>query len=157
MHQRIESWSFFSQWLAIQRRQKRGKKAFGLTTSESSPRCSGSRGFSSVICCSFIPAILDSNLQSPWQQNDKNTHTYKLAFWSQHEDYILHLVSIEGKCKAVTNSNYECRAQLWKIASHGANFKMAQGKIMKRLNYEWIIWPLQFHHCKILQTSTFFE
>lgn len=45
-----------------------------LTVSESGPRCSGSRGFSSVICCSFIPAILDSNLQLPWQQA-QNTHT----------------------------------------------------------------------------------
>lgn len=49
-----------------------------LTMSESPPRCSGSRGFSSVICCSFIPAILASNLQSPWQQNTHtaDTHTH---------------------------------------------------------------------------------
>lgn len=38
-------------------------KADGLTMSESTPLCSGSRGFSSVNCCSLIPAILDSNLQ----------------------------------------------------------------------------------------------
>lgn len=48
----------------------------GLTVSESGPRCSGSRGFSSVICCSFIPAILDSNLQSPWQQA-QNAHRHR--------------------------------------------------------------------------------
>lgn len=48
----------------------------GLTVSESGPRCSGSRGFPSVICCSFIPAILDSNLQSPWQQA-QNAHRHR--------------------------------------------------------------------------------
>lgn len=53
------------------------EKVFELTASESSPLCSGSRGFSSVICCSFMPAILDSNLQSPWQQRTEiYTHTH---------------------------------------------------------------------------------
>lgn len=42
--------------------------------SESTPLCSGSRGFSSVNCCSLIPAILDSNLQRPRQYIQKHTH-----------------------------------------------------------------------------------
>lgn len=38
-----------------------------LTISVSCPLDSGSSGFSSVNCWSFMPAILESNLQSPWQ------------------------------------------------------------------------------------------
>lgn len=57
--------------------------------SESTPLCSGSRGFSSVNCCSFIPAILDSNLQSPWQHAEKDTSKVTLAF--HHTEHAVEL------------------------------------------------------------------
>lgn len=72
-----------------------------LTMSESTPLCSGSRGFSSVNCCSLIPAILDSNLQRPRQYIQKHTHLrLHYCFVMQSAGFVSDLKKKKRKAKS---------------------------------------------------------